>query len=101
ASRAELTHNFPARCLPAAAAHLDTPIPTFVVQEYARTDEANKWPGFDGVLRRQGGYLLPPERPGLGVRLVDASANGPLGPLGERPLHEIPLRADGSVVYAV
>jgi len=35
------------------------------------------------------------------VRLIDASDNGPLGPLGDRPLHEIPLRADGSVVYAV
>ena len=98
---AVVTHNFLGPVLTAAAVHLDTSIPNFVVQEYARTDEADKWHGFDGVLRRQGGYLLPPERPGLGVRLVDASANGPLGPLGDRPLHEIPLRADGSVVYAV
>jgi galactonate dehydratase len=98
---AVVTHNFLGPVLTAAAVHLDTSIPNFVVQEYARTDEGDKWRGFDGVLRRQGGYLLPPERAGLGVRLIDASANGPLGPLGDRPLHEIPLRADGSVVYAV
>ena len=98
---AVVTHNFLGPVLTAAAVHLDTSIPNFVVQEYARTDESDKWDGFEGVLRRQGGYLLPPERPGLGVRLVEATANGPLGPLGDRPLHQIPLRADGSVVYAV
>ena len=76
-------------------------IPNFVVQEYARTDESSKWAGFEGVLRRQGGYLLPPEAPGLGLRLVDTSVNEPLGPLGNRPQWDIPLRRDGSVVYAV
>jgi galactonate dehydratase len=98
---AVVTHNFLGPVLTAAAVHLDTSIPNFVVQEYARTDETDKWHGFEGVLRRQGGYLLPPDRPGLGVRLVDATVNGSLGPLGNRPLHEIPRRSDGSVVYAV
>src|SRR5207253_4779132 len=87
--------------LTAASVHLDTAIPNFVVQEYARTDETNKWSGFQGVLQRQGGYLLPPENPGLGIRLVDTTLDGPLGPLGHRPLHHIPQRSDGSVVYAV
>jgi galactonate dehydratase len=98
---AVVTHNFLGPVLTAAAVQLDTSIPNFVVQEYARTDESNKWSGFSGVLKRQGGYLYPQDTPGLGVKLVDASANGPLGPLGDRHIKDIPLRADGSVVYAV
>jgi galactonate dehydratase len=98
---AVVTHNYLGPVLTAAAVHLDTTIPNFVVQEFARTDESNKWSGFRGVLKRQGGYLLPPERPGLGVTLADTHLNEPLGPLGDRPLKDIPLRADGSVAYAV
>ncbi|MGI9149179.1 MAG: mandelate racemase/muconate lactonizing enzyme family protein [Chloroflexota bacterium] len=98
---AVVTHNFLGPVLTAAAVHLDTAIPNFVVQEYARTDETDKWRGFSGVLKRQGGYLLPPEVPGLGLRLVDTAIGEPLGPLGNRPQWEIPLRSDGSVVYAV
>ncbi|HLZ30934.1 MAG TPA: mandelate racemase/muconate lactonizing enzyme family protein [Chloroflexota bacterium] len=98
---AVVTHNYLGPVLTAAAVHLDTAIPNFVVQEYARTDETSKWSGFRGVLQRRGGYLLPPETPGLGIRLVDTHVDAPLGPLGNRPLHDIPLRSDGSVVYAV
>jgi galactonate dehydratase len=98
---AVVTHNFLGPVLTAAAVHLDTAIPNFVVQEYARTDESDKWSGFTGVLRRQGGYLYPPDRPGLGLHLVDTTVNGPLGPLGSRALQDIPLRGDGSVAYAV
>jgi galactonate dehydratase len=96
-----VTHNYLGPVLTAAAVHLDTSIPNFVVQEYARTDETSKWSGFQGVLQRQGGYLYPPETPGLGIRLIDTHVDVRLGPLGDRPLHEIPLRRDGSVVYAV
>jgi galactonate dehydratase len=98
---AVVTHNFLGPVLTAAAVHLDTSIPNFVVQEYARTDETDKWSGFSGVLQRKGGYLYPPEAPGLGLKLVDTTVDGPLGPLGARALHDIPVRADGSVVYAV
>jgi galactonate dehydratase len=98
---AVVTHNYLGPVLTAAAVHLDTSIPNFVVQEYAMTDEDAKWSGFRSVLRRQGGYVLPPEVPGLGVVLVDTSVSAPLGPLGDRPVHDIPLRTDGSVVYAV
>lgn len=98
---AVVTHNFLGPVLTAAAVHLDTAIPNFVVQEYARTDETSKWSGFQGVLQRHGGYLLPPELPGLGIRLVDTTVAESLAPLGNRPLHQIPIRSDGSVVYAV
>ena len=46
---AVVTHNFLGPVLTAAAVHLDTSIPNFVVQEYSRTDESNKW---SGVQRR-------------------------------------------------
>jgi galactonate dehydratase len=98
---AVVTHNFLGPVLTAAAVHLDTSIPNFVVQEYARSDEHARWSGFRGVLQRQGGYLLPPEVPGLGVSLSSTEITEPLGPLGDRPLRDIPLRADGSVAYAV
>jgi galactonate dehydratase len=98
---AVVTHNYLGPVLTSAAVHLDTSIPNFVVQEYARSDETSKWSGFAGILQRQGGYLYPPEVPGLGVRLVDTAISEPLGPLGNRPLHEVPIRRDGSVVYAV
>jgi galactonate dehydratase len=98
---AVVTHNFLGPVLTAAAVHLDTAIPNFVVQEYTLADETTRWSGFEGVLRREGGYLIPPELPGLGIKLTRTSVDGALGPLGERPLHDIPLRKDGSVVYAV
>jgi galactonate dehydratase len=98
---AVVTHNFLGPVLTAAAVHLDTSIPNFVVQEYTREDETSKWGGFSGILRREGGYLLPPEVPGLGVKLVDVTVGDSLHPLGQQPLHDIPLRGDGSIVYAV
>lgn len=98
---AVVTHNFLGPVLTAAAVHLDTSIPNFVVQEYTLADESPKWSGFESVLRREGGYLIPPEVPGLGVKLSSTSVNGVLAPLGGRPLHDIPIRRDGSVVYAV
>jgi galactonate dehydratase len=94
-----VTHNFLGPVLTAASAHLDVSIPNFLVQEYSKIDEGPKSVAFTGALRRNGGYLEVPEAPGLGVQLDDAKADG-LGPLN-RPLHEIPLRRDGSVAYSV
>ena len=85
--------------LTAASVHLDTSIPNFIVQEYSRRDEDVLAPAFPGTLRRTGGYLEVPDRPGLGVTLDEAK----LEPLG-RPMLDptrLPLRADGSVAYAV
>jgi galactonate dehydratase len=98
---AVVTHNYLGPVLTAAAVHLDTSIPNFVVQEYALSDESPKWSGFEGVLEREGGYLVPPEVPGLGVKLTSTTLDGVLAPMGGRALHDIPLRGDGSVVYAV
>ncbi|MEZ4869600.1 MAG: mandelate racemase/muconate lactonizing enzyme family protein [Caldilineaceae bacterium] len=96
---AVVTHNFLGPVLTAAAVHLDVSIPNFVVQEYSRLDEGEAAAAFPGTPKRQGGYLPIPEAPGLGVRL-DESKLGSIAPR-KHPLHEIPLRVDGSVVYAV
>lgn len=94
-----VTHNFLGPVLTAASVHLDTAIPNFVVQEYSLVDEGPKSACFTSAVKRTGGYLSLPETPGLGVTLDEARATE-LGPLG-RALHEIPLRGDGSVAYAV
>jgi len=95
---AVVTHNFLGPVLTAASVHLDVSIPNFVVQEYSKVDE-QRAAAFPGTLQRQGGYLPVPEAPGLGVKIDDAK----LAELG-RPMvnpADLPLRADGSVAYAV
>ena len=62
-------------------------------------DEGPESACFTSVLRRDGGYLLVPEAPGLGVTLDEALA-GPLNLVG-REVAEIPLRNDGSVAFSV
>ena len=102
---AVVTHNFLGPVLTAAAVHLDTSIPNFVVQEYTTKDEsADVASVFDGVPARQGGYLPIPEAPGLGIRLkegLDIAAAPRLAP-GERARSGATLvRSDGSVARAV
>lgn len=95
---AVVTHNFLGPVLTAASVHLDVAIPNFLVQEYSKVDEQQA-DAFPGTLQRQGGYLPLPEEPGLGVRLDEqklaARSRSLLDPL------RLPLRADGSVAYAV
>ena len=95
---AVVTHNFLGPVLTAASVQLDVSIPNFVVQEYSKVDE-QRAAAFPGTLERQGGYLPVPEAPGLGVKIDDAK----LAELG-RPMVNptgLPLRADGSVAFAV
>ncbi len=94
-----VTHNFLGPVLTAASVHLDVSIPNFVTQEYSKVDEGAMAAVFPGTLKRSGGYLPVPEAPGLGVRLDETKIDS-LG-AGERELHKIPLRNDGSVAYAV
>ena len=96
---AVVTHNFLGPVLTAAAVHLDISIPNFLVQEYSKTDEGPESGIFVGTLQRQGGYLPAPAAPGLGIRLDDELVAAL--PAHERDSLAIPLRADGSVAYAV
>ena len=95
-----VSHNYLGPLLTSASIHLDVAIPNVVTQEYYLQDEASD-PGnalFRTTLVREGGYMLAPETPGLGVELDEsvASASQP-GWLPSRA----PLRADGSPALAV
>jgi galactonate dehydratase len=92
------THNFQGPLLTAAAAHIDTVIPNFVIQEYSYIDEGPVRAAFPGSLERVGGFLKVPNLPGLGIELrEDVEVN--IAPT----LHILDqaLRSDGSVASAV
>jgi galactonate dehydratase len=93
-----VTHNFLGPVLTAASVHLDASIPNFLVQEYSKIDEGPSAAAFPGALQREGGYLPVVDRPGLGVDLAE-DLEITIAPVDE--LAGIPLRADGSVAYAV
>jgi galactonate dehydratase len=95
-----VSHNYLGALLTSASIHLDVAIPNVVTQEYYLQDEASD-PGnalFRTTLVREGGYMLAPEAPGLGVELDEsvAAASAP----GWLP-NRAPLRADGSPALAV
>lgn len=95
-----VTHNCLGPILTAAAAHVDASIPNFLVQEYSPfDDDLASSPGLRTHFRREGGWLHLSEEPGLGVD-VDWD-NIPSVDFVGRTLHEIPLRDDGSVSFAV
>ncbi len=81
----------------AVAAHvqLGMCVPNWEVQEHVPQD-APKWTDLvDAVIEVRDGYLIAPERPGLGIELIDAG-------LAKHPpvsvdLSDPPLREDGSV----
>jgi len=95
-----VTHNCLGPVLTAAAAHIDASIPNFIVQEYSPFDDilANT-PGLVSSFRREGGWLLLSEQPGLGVEL-DWGAIPNIDFVG-REIYEIPYGHDGSVSFAV
>jgi galactonate dehydratase len=82
-----------------ASVQLDTVIPNFITQEYSPVDDRLADGPVRACVRREGGWLPVPQAPGLGVTL-DLADTGELDLTG-RPLTRIPLRADGSVAYAV
>jgi galactonate dehydratase len=97
---AVVTHNFLGPVITAASVHLDVSIPNFIVQEYHKIDEDTLvMAAFPGALKRQGGYLPVPEAPGLGVRLDRSKLDAATRTLWDP--RSIPLRADGSVAWAV
>ncbi len=96
---AVVTHNFLGPLLTAASVHLDASIPNFITQEYTKRDETEDFAVYKSSLRREGGYILLPQDPGLGVELnddlIDATQLKCLN------TSQTPLRLDGSVAYAV
>ncbi|MEV7232306.1 mandelate racemase/muconate lactonizing enzyme family protein [Polymorphospora sp. NPDC051019] len=96
---AVVTHNCLGPLLTMASVHLDVAIPNFVTQEYSPLDDELVEGPARACVRREGGYLPVPEEPGLGVTLALAGAQPQ--DLTGRPLTRIPMRADGSIAYAV
>lgn len=96
-----VSHNFLGPLLTAAAVHLDVAIPNFVTQEYQMGDESPLAPDaiFRTSLRREGGYMMIPEVPGLGVDLDDRLLEE--APARRLDATDAPRRADGSVAMAV
>ena len=95
-----VAHNFLGPLLTAASVHLAVSIPNFLTQEYTLFDESDRPPDalFHSSLVRDGGYLLAPETPGLGVEVDDELlAQATPRPLGTEPL----LRGDGSPANAL
>jgi galactonate dehydratase len=95
-----ISHNYLGPVLTAASVHLDMAIPNVLTQEYFLQDESDD-PGdavFRSSLRRDGGWMLPPEAPGLGVDIDEAL-------LAQAPPRHLPpttpRRADGSPALAI
>lgn len=95
-----VSHNFLGPLLTAASVHLDMTIPNFLTQEYLDLDESPRAPDalFRTTLEREGGYILAPEAPGIGVEIDDALV--PEAPPAWLP-PETPLRQDGFPAAAV
>jgi galactonate dehydratase len=81
----------------AVAAHvqLGMCVPNWELQEHMPQEQPRWTDIVDRVIEVRDGYLIPPERPGLGIELVDAG-------LAQHPpvfadLTHAPLREDGSV----
>ena len=102
---AVVSHNCLGRLLTAAAVHLDVAIPNFVTQEYLQLDKSPRTPDsmFKSAIERQGGFLLAPETPGIGVVLDDARIDEAL--IDPHSMTYLPRvvkqRADGSPTMAV
>ena len=96
---AVVTHNFLSPLITAASLHLDASIPNFITQEYTKNDEASHQAVFKYTHRREGGYMLLPEAPGLGVELdEELIRETPFDPINKA---RTPLRRDGSVAFSV
>ena len=95
-----VSHNFLGPLLTAASIHLDVAIPNFVTQEYLprRVDATRRRDLPVGRSKREGGYILAPEAPGLGVELDDSLLDK--APFRYQP-RNVSLRLDGSPAMAV
>ena len=93
------THNYLGPVLTAAAVHIDASIPNFITQEYTKRDEEEVHAVYRNSLKREGGYIMIPDAPGIGVELDDDKIAS--SPFVSKELRNIPMREDGSVGYSV
>jgi len=99
ASHAQVSwHNWLSPVSDAATLTVDAVIPNLLTHEHFPAGLAVS-DAIETDWRVDDGHMLPPSTPGLGVR-VAFDRLGHIDYLG-RPLHEIPLRRDGSVAFAM
>ncbi len=81
-------HNPLSAVLTAACVHLDAATHNIPVQEYPHNDDSGvKRELVKEPIKRQGGYLIPPKTPGLGVELnEEAFKHHPPAPYTRPPL---------------
>jgi len=95
-----ITHNFLGPILTAASVHIDVSIPNFITQEYSLGDESEKNNYLISSLKREGGYIITPEKPGLGIEINKEVINQvPYEPLDLND--QVPYRLDGSNAFSV
>ena len=95
-----VTHNFLGPILTAASIHIDTSIPNFITQEYSLDDESKKNDYLISSLKREGGYIITPEKPGLGIEIdKEKMKQVPYEPLDLSD--QVPYKFDGSNAFSV
>ena len=95
-----VTHNFLGPILTAASIHIDASIPNFITQEFSLDDEKEKNNYLISSLKREGGYILTPDKPGLGVEIDKEKIKSvPYEPLNLN--NQVPYRYDGSNAFSV
>ena len=95
-----VTHNFLGPILTAASIHIDASIPNFITQEFSLDDEKEKNNYLISSLKREGGYILTPDKPGLGIELDKEKIKSvPYEPLDLN--NQVPYRYDGSNAFSV
>ena len=95
-----IMHNILGPILTSASVLLDINIPNFLTQEYTLNDESKKYDFIKTSLKRDKGYMLLPEEPGLGVSIKkDIIEKTPYEPLDLS--NQVPYRDDGSIAFSV
>ena len=95
------THNFLGPITTSAAIQVDASIPNFVTQEYSLRDEHPANAVFINHHKREGGYMLLPDAPGIGIEIDEDLLKIAKTTYETRDLNMIPMRTDGSVGYSV
>ena len=95
------THNFLGPITTGAAIQVDASIPNFVTQEYSLRDEHPANAVFVNQYKREGGYMLLSDAPGIGIEIDEDLLKVAKTTYETRDLNMIPMRVDGSVGYSV
>lgn len=87
-------HNFLGPIATAASVQMDINIPNFTAQEYLPENQAPSNAVVKSCVKLDGGYLIPPDLPGIGMELSDDEI---LAEYPYKPRQSVaPLRHDGS-----